>query len=919
MRRPEHPIRYSTRLICHNTESGLSSARGGAGVGSDGLVASACMQVKGSPDSITVGVKIRIIMTNSSLGSKIITDSELFFRRFTARVASQGGAPAVHFAQRSVTYAELHALVLDYRAALSARGVGPSGLVGVCVKRNEHLVALLIAIWSLRAAYVPVDPAYPSARQEYILTNAGVDLIVMDTTEGAPLLLQAPAASMAELREAGIGKAVAPSEFGGEQSDLAYLIYTSGSTGNPKGVAVTHGNVANFLVAMAARPGFTASDRVLAVTTVSFDIHILEIFLPLYVGGQIVLASEQEAVSQTRLRQLVNDYAIAVMQATPATWQILLDRDWVPKRPLKILIGGEALPVELLGKLHAASHELWNMYGPTETTVWSSCALIKPTSEKVTIGTPIDNTEVLIVDEDLRDVAQGVQGELLIGGLGVAQGYHNNPELTATRFIRLERAPDQRFYRTGDLVVQNAQGELEYINRIDSQIKVRGYRIEPSEIERVLESLPQVTQCIVVAANIDAVDRRLLAFYSGTETALAELIDCCSAQLPAHFLPQHFVYLERFPLTANLKVDRKYLTENALRFMARSRQGPSEIRDDLDRSIIAVWQKALAVSNIGIDDNFFHMGGHSLLALQVISDMRKATGIDFSDTLIFEAPTIRTLLNLAGEDVHRAASVVQLNQTYSGEPLFCLCGVEIYQALANCFDKKRPVFGVFSKEEIAIIQAQDANVDLNFNFELLVQTYVDAILRQGYFPRISLAGFSFGGLLALEVAKCLRSRNVEVTNVILLDSYFASSVYRSIREMFLDLAKALFDKDRRALLRQRSYRVFAKIRNRRLNQTDFSKQFSEREKAFDRAAEAYKSLSKQYPFDALLIKAIDTNFGFGHRSRPDYGLSQFIQGQLSIASVSSDHMSMLRPEHIDQVYQLINDYEHARCEPSASA
>lgn len=887
--------------------------------GGDDPVAAACRQANESHGSITVCVKIKIIMTNPTLVPKIIADTDLFFHRFTARVASQGDAPAIHFAQRCVTYAELHALALDYRAALSERGVAPGARVGVSVKRNEDLVALLIAIWSLRAAYVPVDPAYPKARQEYIVANAQVDLIVMDTTDSALLVSQAPAASMAELREAGIGKACALPERAVEQGDLAYLIYTSGSTGNPKGVAVSQGNVANFLTAMATRPGFTASDRVLAVTTVSFDIHILELFLPLYVGGQIVLAAEQEAVSQSRLRQLVNEYAISVMQATPATWQILLDKGWVPTRPLKILIGGEALPLELLGKLHAASHELWNMYGPTETTVWSSCALIAPISEKITIGTPIDNTEALIVDEHLREVAQGVQGELLLGGLGVAQGYHNNPELTAARFIRLEHGSGQRFYRTGDLVVQNAQGELEYISRIDSQIKVRGYRIEPSEIERALESLAQVAQCIVVATNADAVDRRLVAFYSGTETALAELIDCCSAQLPAHFLPQHFVYLERFPLTANLKVDRKYLTENAWSFLARSRQGPSEIRDDLDRSIIAVWAKALAVSNIGIDDNFFHMGGHSLLALQVISDMRKATGIDFSDTLIFEAPTIRMLLNLAGEDVHRAASVVHLNQTHCGEPLFCLCGVEIYQALANCFDKKRPVFGVFSKEEIAIIQAQEAKADLNFDFELLVQTYVDAILRQGYLPRISLAGFSFGGLLALEVAKCLRSRNIEVTSVILLDSYFASSVYRSISETLLDLFKAVFDKDRRALLRQRSYRVFVKIRNRRLNQTNFSKQFSGREKAFDRAAEAYKAVSKQYPFDALLIKAIDNNFGFGHRSRPDYGLSQFIQGHLSIASVPSDHMSMLRPEYIDQVYQLINDYERARCEPSVCA
>lgn len=827
-------------------------------------------------------------------------------------VERAGGAPAVSYAQTTLNYHTLAGRTRQLAGALAAQGVKAGAKVGVGVSRSENLVPLLLAVWSLRAAYVPIDPAYPVPRQIYILENAGVDVLVLDEVRD-DLAFSGTTVTLRELLVPADDLPHALADASYDPADLAYMIYTSGSTGNPKGVAITQANLINFLLSMAVEPGLDSQDTLLAITTISFDIHILELFLPLLVGAHVVVASKQEAVTPEVLQQLVDRHSIAVMQATPATWRMVLGRGWRPRRPLKILVGGEALPNDLRPLMHAAASELWNMYGPTETTVWSTCQLIGPADNKIYIGRPIRNTTVHVVDDKLNPVADGAAGELLIGGAGVASGYYRNPELTAEKFIVNPQLEAGRVYRTGDAVIRHADGVLEYVNRIDNQIKIRGFRIEPSEIEHVLAQHPRVKQAAVVAPEFAAGDRRMLAFYLGDETPTSDLHGFCTKNLPAHMVPHHFIWLAEFPMTANYKVDRKALAAMGKDCVNEQKKKPdASARDDLDRSLIAVWEKALGVGCIGIDDNFFELGGHSLLALQVIGDMHRATGLNFSSTVFFESPTLRALRDSLGEQANRAASVVKLNSGGEGEPVFCLCGVQIYRDLAQQFGNQRPVFGVFAEKEFAIIEASQ---QLHYSFDALVQSYIDAIKRQGSYGSLTLVGLSFGGLVALEVANALSKQGISVTNVILLDSYLSTSGYRSIRKLMTDLRRR-FQREGVLALRQGAQRgmqkILVKLGGGIAPSADMTEVQKVREKAFDRAAIRYESVAHHYHFDALLIKATRTNFGFGFKAKKDYDLNTIIHGDLQICEVDADHVGMMTGTAVVDVYKAIREYEQRR-------
>lgn len=840
-----------------------------------------------------------------------------FLHYFDHWAALDPSAPALVFRGKSYSYQELALMARTMAEALRRDGVTAGATVAVGVGRNEALLPLLLAIWSLRAAYIPVDPSYPPHRQSYILEHAEVKILVADTPAddlryaGKTVKLDS---LLAENLAAPENLALAASDVADD--DLAYIIYTSGSTGNPKGVAVGQGNVYNFLLAMREQPGLEKTDSLLAVTTISFDIHVLELFLPLLVGAQVVLASKDQSVSGQALQQIIDQHGINVMQATPATWRMLLSQDWLPKAPLKILIGGEALPRDLRPRLHAASSELWNMYGPTETTVWSTCHKISADDEKIYIGRPIRSTSVFIVDEHMQELADGTAGELLIGGAGVAHGYYNSPTLTGERFIEVPALAQGRLYRTGDLVVKHADGVLEYVNRLDNQIKIRGFRIEPADIEHALESHDAVAQAVVVASPFGEQDVRLVAFYLGQITPSSGLVEHCARLLPAHMLPQHIVHLHAFPMTANLKVDRKQLVVEAPKHVnSQSVVGRSNGRDDLDHSLVAVWEKTLGFRGIGIDDSFFDLGGHSLLALQVTRDMRTATGLDFPETILFEAPTIRAARDKMGDQVEQAASVVRLNDTTSGEPVFCLCGVRIYQDLAEQFEDQRPVYGVFAKKEIDFIAAKKTNREISFDFDSLVDSYVDAIRRQGDVPRLALMGLSFGGLVALEAAKKFRELGVEVSEVILLDTYTHSSSYRSSRQLMRDMAEQFRQAGFKSLWRDLTRRVRTQLsEKKRSTLRYFSVQEAEgqRERAFECAASHFYAQPKSYSFDALLIKASDTDFGFGRRPKDDYGLCDIIKGDLTVHSVPAEHTAMIGGRSAAQVYKIINNYMTTR-------
>lgn len=509
---------------------------------------------------------------------------------------------------------------------LIARGIGPGDIVAVCQDRSADLLASLIAIWRCGAAYLPLDPSFPSERIAYILSDAGAALLLVDEAGAAVV------GDGQHIVQVGDCTGPPPQDHAPQAEDLAYILYTSGSTGRPKGVPISHEALANFLTSMLRSPGLTACDRLLAVTTVSFDIAGLELFGPLLAGGRVVLAPTGAGIDGKGIARLIDAHAVTVMQATPAGWRVLRDSGWAGRPGFKMLSGGEALDSGLAADLLRLGGTLWNLYGPTETTIWSGALRVTPdhlNGPTLPVGGPLDNTTLTLHDAAGCLVPMGVSGELWIGGKGLSPGYLDRPELTADRFVTRNGT---RFYRTGDRMRQRADGTFDFLGRFDHQVKLRGFRIELGEIERQLEQVPGVAQALVMIRG-DGNDARLMAWLRGDDLPQgAQIRQMLSTTLPAYMVPGVFIPLERFPLTPNGKIDRKALPDPE-----RSVATPVD-RDQRAMVAASIWAEVLGSSEPGPEDDFFALGGHSLSALRVIGEVRQLLGAEISLRDLFDAP-----------------------------------------------------------------------------------------------------------------------------------------------------------------------------------------------------------------------------------------------------------------------------------------
>jgi amino acid adenylation domain-containing protein len=546
----------------------------------------------------------------------------------------------------SLSYAELNARANRLARKLRGLGVGPEVLVGLCTGRNAAMGVGLLAILKAGGAYVPLDASYPDERLRFMLDDARLSVLLTEERLRKQLAVGAAHVICLDSQPEKVAAAnEANLEAGAGAANLAYVIYTSGSTGIPKGVQVTHGSLANLLAAMRGLLAMNEHDVLLAVTTLSFDIAALEIFLPWIVGARVELIDRSLAADGARLADRLNDRAITFLQATPSTWRLLLEAGWRGKPKLQMLCGGEALPRALADRLQDKGAALWNLYGPTETTVWSSAWRVEPGDTPISIGRPLANTRLYVLDKRLRAVPPGVIGELYIGGTGLARGYRNRPGLTAELFIPdpCGSTPGARLYRSGDLARWRPDGTLECLGRVDHQVKVRGFRVELGEIEAALARHPGVRD-VAVAARPDPTGEMSLAAYivmreEREPINAAQLRRWLASFLPEYMIPLAFVSQEALPLTPNGKVDRLALPDPT---RAKHTDGTDFVppRGPVESALAEIWGELLARPQIGAHDSFFERGGHSLMALQLLARVRQIFEVEVPLEHFLDEPTV---------------------------------------------------------------------------------------------------------------------------------------------------------------------------------------------------------------------------------------------------------------------------------------
>ncbi|MCM1965333.1 amino acid adenylation domain-containing protein [Streptomyces sp. G1] len=576
-----------------------------------------------------------------------------------AQAAATPEAIAVSAADRHLGYLELVLRTDQLAAALRAAGVRPGDLVALHLDRTADLPAALLAVLATGAAYLPLDPGYPAERLALVLRDSGAVLVLADrepspeVAAAAPAVLRIPAPSAQDPAEASTAAVSATdSDSDPGPDDVAYVLYTSGSTGRPKGVSVGHRALVNLLTSFADQLGSGPQHAWLGLTSLSFDISALELYLPLITGGRLVLAPDGLAVDGPGLLALIAAEGVTHVQATPSGWRVMLTAGSGsgPLTTVTGLAGGEALPLPLARDLRARTARLFNVYGPTETTIWSTCAELPAEPEQVRIGRPIANTQTYVVDEQLNPTPLGIPGELLIGGDGVAHGYLGRPGLTAERFVQSPFGPPgARLYRTGDRAVWTPDGELDFLGRIDDQVKIRGHRIELGEIESALLEHPALAQA-AVAVHTEEDGEPFLAGYlvpaaGAPSPAPADLRDHLMRTLPAAMTPQRWLTMERLPLTPNGKLDRRALP-------VPPREAPTPRADDTGDTtdmgdagdattgtVRRIWAEVLNLPDVGPEDDLFDLGGHSLTVIQIAARIRDALGVELDFDLFFDVPT----------------------------------------------------------------------------------------------------------------------------------------------------------------------------------------------------------------------------------------------------------------------------------------
>ena len=705
---------------------------------------------------------------------------------------------AIRFHDQSISNADLLSKSNQLAALLLKKGTQKGDLVAVALDRSIEIVVTLLAVLKSGATYVPMDPTYPQERIRYMLQDSGAKLLVVNKKYQGNFIGNHQELILEEAFQQLDSYPAADPKVVITGHDLAYVLYTSGSTGNPKGVEVEHRNVVNLLHSIYNWPGVSANDKVLAISTISFDIAGLELFLPLINGAEMILADTKTAKDGYELLKLIQNTGVTLIQATPPTFRMLLEAGWKDMIPTRVFCCGEALPQDLAQKLLPICTGLWNMYGPTETTVYSTGKQITNADELITIGKPINNTQIYILDEALDLLPEGATGEIFIAGEGVAKGYLNQPELTAARFPmdKFSKISGQKMYRTGDVGRILKNGEIEYLGRTDHQVKVRGYRIELGEIEQQLSRQENVRQSVVVVNKDQPGNPQLVAYVVASainETLEKKWINtwktALKEALPYYMLPAQIIILPAFPLTPNQKVDRNALPKPpSAAHQPTGFTGPKTAEEKL---VSEIWHEVLCIKNSSIYDNFFEIGGHSLVAIQLMNRIEKETGKRLPLATLFESSTIATLAKSLSSDKKQDnhGSLIAIKSTGNKIPLYLIHGsgsnILNFSNISLYVDAEQPVYGLQAR-------GLNGNEEPLSNLEEIAKYYIEEVVAHNPTGPYALAGYSFGGYVAVEMARQLRLMGKEIKMLAMIDT--------NAEDQFSD--KSIWYKVEKKILRQ---------------------------------------------------------------------------------------------------------------------
>jgi len=719
----------------------------------------------------------RELIDNDDQSKDLCLNHETVLQLFKAQVLRTPDDTAVVFGERQMTYHEIDIASNQLAWELRIRGVEIKSRVAVFLDRSPDLIVALLAILKSGGAYIPLDPAYPAERLQHVFENSLPTAIITCAALAARLLNKSQTIIVLDAESILIARqCTKPLEIVIAHTDPAYIIYTSGSTGRPKGVVIPHGAMTNFLNSMRSQPGLSQHDTLLAVTTISFDIAVLELFLPLIVGARVIMAREQAVIDGAELLELIQHYNVTCMQATPVTWQLLLEAGWHGNPHLKMLCGGEALSRRLAERLIQCGGELWNMYGPTETTVWSSVLRVVSDNGPVLIGPPIANTQFYVLGAHRELLPHGAPGELYIGGDGVALGYFDLPEVTKMRFIpdTFRNTAGAMLYRTGDNVRRKTNGQLEYLGRSDNQIKLRGYRIELGEIEAVLLRHANVVDAVAVLGQDQSGEAAIFAYVVLLDISSHDrdvFIDTLRSNilqsLPTYMCPAFISILDELPRTPNRKIDRLALPIPAL--VVRSDIKSLQPLSGMECKLVKIWGDVLGIDDVATTANFFELGGTSLHAAKLLSRIEIELGQRLSLLSLFNVPNIKAqakLLTGGEQREYDFRQVVQLNRSGSNPPFIAIHNTGVYYYnLSRHLGTDQP---------LVALQLFDPAINRDFfplSIEAIATEYVQLIHKIQPSGPYNLFGWCVGGVVAFEVARQLTEIGEEVSLLAMIDTW----------------------------------------------------------------------------------------------------------------------------------------------------